>query len=153
MTKKYSLRWIDFHTNLYQSLESFLKAEELVDVTLTAGGKNFRAHKLILSICSPFFKDLFIKNPCEHPIVVLKEVEHEELYKLLQYIYHGEVHVTEEELNPFLETAEFLQIKGLASVREKNETAAAESNDQQATKEPNQPLDLEGQHNKNYRFF
>ncbi|XP_013182025.1 PREDICTED: protein bric-a-brac 2-like [Papilio xuthus] len=145
MTKKYSLRWIDFHTNLYHSLESFLKAEELVDVTLSAGGKDFHAHKLILSICSPFFKDLFIKNPCEHPIVVLKEVEHVELCKLLQYIYHGEVHVTQQELNPFLETAEFLQIKGLASVREKNETAPDESNDQEATKEPNLPLDCQSE--------
>ncbi|XP_013146072.1 PREDICTED: protein abrupt-like [Papilio polytes] len=143
MTTKFSLRWTDFHTNLNQSLEDFLNAEELVDVTLTAGGKEFRAHKLILSICSPFFKDLFIKNPCEHPTIVLNEVEHVELSKLLQFIYHGEVIVTQQELNPFLETAEFLQIKGLASIREKYETAVAESesNVKQETTEPKPTID------------
>jgi hypothetical protein len=33
--------------------------EELVDVTLSCEGKRIRAHKMLLSACSTYFRDLF----------------------------------------------------------------------------------------------
>ncbi|XP_028163099.1 uncharacterized protein LOC114354749 isoform X1 [Ostrinia furnacalis] len=122
MPEQFSLRWNDFHSNLSQSFQALLEGEDLVDVTLAAGGQYVHAHKLILSVCSPYFKELFKMNPCEHPIVILKDVAHQELRQLLQFMYRGEVHVRQQELSGFLHSAELLQVKGLTGGRERSES-------------------------------
>ena len=45
---------------------------QLTDVTLSTETKSFQAHKLILSACSPYFRNLFISNPCKNPTVFFK---------------------------------------------------------------------------------
>lgn len=59
MPEQFSLRWNDFHANMSHSFSSLLECEDLVDVTLAAGGQFLHAHKVILSVCSPYFKELF----------------------------------------------------------------------------------------------
>lgn len=66
MPEQFSLRWNDFHSNLSQSFHALLEGEDLVDVTLAAGGQYVHAHKLILSVCSPYFKELFKVRPMTH---------------------------------------------------------------------------------------
>lgn len=56
---------------------------------------------------------MFQVNPCKHPIVILKDVGHKELTAILQFMYRGEVNVSQEDFTAFLRTAELLQIKGL----------------------------------------
>ncbi|XP_069692344.1 uncharacterized protein [Periplaneta americana] len=111
--EQFSLRWNNFHSNLSAGFHALLEGEDLVDVTLAAGGQFVQAHKIVLSVCSPYFKELFKVNPCKHPIVILKDVCHKELVAILQFMYQGEVNVRQEELAAFLKTAEMLQIKGL----------------------------------------
>ncbi|XP_034254282.1 protein tramtrack, beta isoform-like isoform X4 [Thrips palmi] len=111
--EQFSLRWNNFHNNLTAGFHDLLLGEDLVDVTLAAEGKFVQAHKMVLSVCSPYFKDLFKVNPCKHPIVILKDTGYKELEALLQFMYRGEVNVRQEELTMFLKTAEMLQIKGL----------------------------------------
>ncbi|XP_014237341.1 uncharacterized protein LOC106659340 isoform X3 [Trichogramma pretiosum] len=55
----FSLVWNTFPHNLSTGLYSLLTGEQLVDVTLAAEGQILRAHKLILSVCSTYFRDLF----------------------------------------------------------------------------------------------
>ncbi|KAJ9578859.1 hypothetical protein L9F63_004918 [Diploptera punctata] len=112
-SEQFSLRWNNFHSNLTSGFHALLQGEDLVDVTLAAGGQFVQAHKIVLSVCSPYFKELFKVNPCKHPIVILKDVDHKELVAILQFMYQGEVNVRQEELATFLKTAEMLQIKGL----------------------------------------
>lgn len=57
--EQFSLVWNSFPTNLSSGLYSLLTDEHLVDVTLTAEGQILRAHKLILSVCSSYFRELF----------------------------------------------------------------------------------------------
>ncbi|XP_063227982.1 modifier of mdg4-like isoform X4 [Bacillus rossius redtenbacheri] len=111
--EQFSLRWNNFHSNLSSGFHAFLQGEDLVDVTLAAGGKFLQAHKLVLSVCSPYFKELFKVNPCKHPIVILKDVGHKELEDILEFMYRGEVNVRQDDLTEFLKTAEMLQVKGL----------------------------------------
>lgn len=111
--EQFSLRWNNFHSNLTAGFHALLQGEDLVDVTLAAAGQFVQAHKIVLSVCSPYFKELFKVNPCKHPIVILKDVGHKELVAILQFMYQGEVNVRQEELAAFLKTAEMLQIKGL----------------------------------------
>lgn len=109
----FSLRWNNFNDNMKTGFHELLRREDFVDVTIAAEGKLIQAHKMVLSICSPYFKNIFKTNPCQHPVVFLKDVTHKELSGILQFMYLGEVSVQQEELGRFLKTAEALQIKGL----------------------------------------
>ncbi|XP_028153112.1 protein tramtrack, beta isoform isoform X3 [Diabrotica virgifera virgifera] len=112
-SEQFSLCWDNFHKNMSSGMNSLLENEDLVDVTLAVQGKCLKAHKMVLSVCSPYFKELFKSNPCKHPIVFMKDVSYEALSDLLQFMYQGEVQVSQENLTTFIKTAEALQIKGL----------------------------------------
>ena len=56
----------------------------------------------------------FQSNPCQHPIVILKDVGHHEMERLLEFMYNGEVNIAQDQLAAFLRTAENLKIRGLA---------------------------------------
>jgi len=57
--EQFSLVWNSFPRNLSSGLYTLLTDEHLVDVTLAAEGQILRAHKLILSVCSTYFRELF----------------------------------------------------------------------------------------------
>ncbi|GLG92530.1 Uncharacterized protein GBIM_00207 [Gryllus bimaculatus] len=57
---------------------------------------------------------LFTINPCQHPIVILKDVKYNDLKIMVDFMYYGEVNVSQEQLPAILKTAEMLKIKGLA---------------------------------------
>ena len=44
--------------SLTNAFKSLLENEDFVDMTLSAGGKTLRAHKVVLSACSSYFKNL-----------------------------------------------------------------------------------------------
>ncbi|XP_050666892.1 protein tramtrack, beta isoform-like isoform X2 [Leptidea sinapis] len=111
--EQFSLCWNNFHTNMSAGFHGLLSRGDLVDVTLAAEGRLLQAHKLVLSVCSPYFQEMFTRNPTQHPIVFLKDVSHSALRDLLQFMYQGEVNVKQEELATFISTAEQLQVKGL----------------------------------------
>ncbi|CAH1161316.1 unnamed protein product [Phyllotreta striolata] len=112
-TEQFSLRWNNFHSNMTSGFHELLEAADMVDVTLAVDGRFLQAHKIVLSICSPFFKQMFKVNPCKHPIVILKDIGHENMKDILEFMYMGEVSVLRENLTQFLRTAELLQVKGL----------------------------------------
>ncbi|XP_045515797.1 protein tramtrack, beta isoform-like isoform X20 [Pieris brassicae] len=111
--EQFSLCWNNFHANMSAGFHGLLSRGDLVDVTLAAEGRLLQAHKLVLSVCSPYFQEMFKMNPTQHPIVFLKDVSHSALRDLLQFMYQGEVNVKQEELATFISTAEQLQVKGL----------------------------------------
>ncbi|XP_024869968.1 modifier of mdg4-like isoform X2 [Temnothorax curvispinosus] len=113
--EQFSLVWNSFPTNLSSGLYTLLTDEHLVDVTLAAEGQILRAHKLILSVCSTYFRELFKGNSCKHPIVILKDVNYRDLSAMLHFMYQGEVNIKQEDIAGFLKVAEALQIKGLTT--------------------------------------
>merc|ERR1712106_769705 len=78
------------------------------------GDNQIQAHKVILSACSPFFRNILRHNPHQHPLLYLKGVKYREVLSVLNFMYVGEVNVAQEELNSFLTVAEDLKVKGLA---------------------------------------
>ncbi|XP_011494087.1 PREDICTED: protein abrupt [Ceratosolen solmsi marchali] len=120
--QQYSLRWNDFHSSILSSFRHLRDEEDFVDVTLACDSSSFTAHKVVLSACSPYFRRLLKANPCQHPIVILRDVASSDMESLLRFMYHGEVHVGQEQLAAFLKTAQMLQVRGLADV---NSGAAA----------------------------
>ncbi|XP_039749022.1 broad-complex core protein isoforms 1/2/3/4/5-like isoform X1 [Pararge aegeria] len=122
MADQFCLRWNNFQTNIVSALDSLKCSEDLVDVTLTCEGRNIKAHKVILSACSPYFRNVFKENPCQHPVIILKDVSADDILSLLSYMYQGEVFIEESKLSSFLHTAALLQVKGLTGVTQQNES-------------------------------
>ena len=120
-SEKFCLRWNDFEGNVSHSFASIRDNSQFFDCTLTtdddeACSDSLRTHKVILSACSEFFKNILTKESmCAHPnpLIYLKGISARELKYVLDFIYHGEVNVAQDELDKFLEVAETLKIKGL----------------------------------------
>lgn len=111
---QYCLKWNNHWANLVRVFNSLRHSETFVDVTIACEGRHLKAHRLILSACSPYFKELLVSHPDKHPIIILKDVRYAELQNLIQFIYNGEVSVEQHDLPSLLCTARELQIKGLA---------------------------------------
>ena len=86
------------------------------DVTLvTDDKKTIRAHRNILSACSPVFKNILqmeINN--SHPVIYLRGIQYAEIVSILQFIYLGEAKFYEERINEFLLVSKNLEIRELS---------------------------------------
>lgn len=71
-SQNFCLKWNLHTSNLIRNLTEMVAGSLLVDVTIACDGSSIKAHKIILSACSNYFKELFLANPCKHPIVILK---------------------------------------------------------------------------------
>ncbi|KAL2713091.1 zinc finger protein chinmo isoform X2 [Vespula squamosa] len=76
-------------------------------------GVTFKAHRLILAACSKHFQELFEGMPPSPAglIVILDGTSAHNMASLLEFMYRGEVHVSQESLSSFLKAAECLQKK------------------------------------------
>ena len=113
MSEKFCLRWNDFEANVSTAFQELRDDKDFFDVTLACEDEQIQAHKVILSACSPFFRTVLKRNPHQHPLLYLKGVQYQELLSILNFMYHGEVNIAQEELNSFLAVAEELKVKGL----------------------------------------
>jgi len=111
--EKFSLKWNDFQSNISVAFQELREDKEFFDVTLACEENQVQAHKVILSACSPFFRTILKRNKHEHPLLYLKGVKYSDIVAVLNFMYHGEVNVAQEELNSFLAVAEELKVKGL----------------------------------------
>lgn len=57
--QQFCLRWNNFQANITSQFEALRDEEDFVDVTLACDGQRLKAHKVVLSACSPYFKELF----------------------------------------------------------------------------------------------
>lgn len=112
--QQFFLKWNDFQSNMVSSFKHLRDEKSFTDVTLACEGQTCKAHKMVLSACSPYFKTLLEENPSKHPIIILKDVPFSHLQSILEFMYAGEVNVSQEQLPAFLKTAERLKVKGLA---------------------------------------
>lgn len=115
-SQQFCLRWNNYQTNLTSVFDQLLQNESFVDVTLACEGHSIKAHKIVLSACSPYFQGLFIDNPCQHPTIIMRDVKWTELKSAVEFMYKGEINVSQEQIGPLLRLAEMLKIRGLADV-------------------------------------
>jgi len=114
MADQYSLNWNNYKFSMTESLKTIIQEEDFVDVTLHTEGKTLKAHKVYLSACSSYFKNVLKgTNLWQHPILFLENVPFQDLQKILEFVYYGEVQVPQKRLQSFLKSAEILKINGL----------------------------------------
>ncbi|ROT79276.1 putative zinc finger and BTB domain-containing protein 12-like isoform X2 [Penaeus vannamei] len=114
---QFCLRWNNFGTTMTAALHSLHEGGDFVDVTLAADGVQLKAHKLVLSACSPYFRDILKNNPCQHPVIILRDVPIEDLEAVLAFMYEGQVNVSQTRLHTFMKLAEALQVRGLTDTQ------------------------------------
>ena len=114
--EKFCLKWNDFQSSVTTSIRKVRNEEDLCDVTLVSDDEVMtKAHKLVLSSSSSFFKHILWKNPHQHPLLYLSGINSTDLNFVLDYIYQGEVQLFQEQLDNFLNVAKILKIDGLLS--------------------------------------
>ena len=114
MSDKFSLKWNDYQLNWNKALNELREDTEFADVTLISDDKvNFSAHRVLLSSCSNLLKFILKSNNQANPLLYLGGVNSINLGFILDYIYHGEVNLYQEQLDSFLESAQKLEVQGL----------------------------------------
>ncbi|XP_068156867.1 broad-complex core protein isoforms 1/2/3/4/5 isoform X2 [Drosophila tropicalis] len=146
MDDEFKLCWKNFQDNIASGFQNLYDRGDLVDVTLACDGKLLQAHKIVLAICSPYFQEIFTTNPCQHPIIILKDVSFNIMCELLEFMYQGVVNVKHTELQSFMKIGQLLQIKGLAT----NSTSPpGSSSSEKSTSQGTQPDDAVNNNNNN----
>ncbi|XP_023313342.1 longitudinals lacking protein, isoforms H/M/V isoform X33 [Trichogramma pretiosum] len=111
---QFCLKWHNHQSTLIRNFDTLLESGTLVDCTLAAEGRYLKAHKVVLSACSPYFEGLLSEHYDKHPVFILKDVKFVELKAMMDYMYRGEVNISQNQLTALLKAAESLQIKGLS---------------------------------------
>ena len=111
--EKLCLKWNDFQSLVQVSFEELRTGNDFTDVILACEDQSIKAHKVVLSACSPFFKKLLKTHPHPQPLIYMKGMKASSLTAIIDFLYLGEANVSHEELDSFLALAEELQLKGL----------------------------------------
>ena len=118
-TQAFCLRRSNHLTDMVDDLGEMLKDESMVDVTLSCEDGLIKAHRIILSVCSSYFKQIFARvnhSPAQYPIIIIQHMSFQDLKYIVEFMYHGEVTIPQEHLTSVLKSAELLKVKGLADM-------------------------------------
>ena len=116
--EKLCLKWNDFQNLMQVSFGELRADKDFTDVTLACEDQSIKAHKVVLSSCSPFFKKLLKTHSHPQPLIYMKGTKASTLAAIIDFLYLGEANVFQEELDNFLSLAEELQLKGFEGISE-----------------------------------
>ena len=129
MSEKFRLKWNDFDSNVSKSFGKLRNEEYLHDVTLVGDDHTqMSAHKLVLSACSEYFKEIFKRNKHSNTLMCLEGLSKQDLENLLEYMYNGEVKIYQEELDRFLSVAQRFKLEGLLKSQDNEDNGYARPN-------------------------
>ncbi len=113
-SEQFCLKWNDFSHNVNTAFKELRDNTDFTDVTLVSEGKQqIAAHRVILSASSHVFWDMLRQNQHSHPFIYMRGIKAKVLASIVDFIYHGEVNIQQEELNDFMAIAEELELEGL----------------------------------------
>ncbi|KAL9974028.1 hypothetical protein ACROYT_G020557 [Oculina patagonica] len=107
----------EFTEELIRNLNVLRKSSILCDTILRAEGKDFAAHKCVLTAASPYFRALFTTDFKENEsnLVELKEVKCAALSEVLQFMYTGEARADSSNAQDLIMLADYLILPSLRS--------------------------------------
>ena len=118
------LRWNDFESILSRSFSEMRDESDFFDVRVACFDeksvmKTLPAHRVVLSACSPVFKELLRvmgrTGDSKGPLIFLRGISYHEMEAVLDFMYNGQTKVQHTDLDAFLAAAEELKIKGLTT--------------------------------------
>ena len=113
-SSKMHLNWANFKDNIASSVAELRYCSDFTDVTLACEGRQrIEAHKVVLAASSPIFKEILTSTKTFNPLVYMRGMKTKDLVSIVDFIYHGEVNILQEDLADFLALADELQLKGL----------------------------------------
>lgn len=113
----YCLRWNNHKSNLVEILDALIKMECYVDCTIVVDEQvQFKAHRVVLAANSPYFQAILQDVPMDHCSILFPGVKEFEMRALLEYMYTGEVNVTQSQIPRIMKIAEQLEVKGLFDI-------------------------------------
>ncbi|GAB0097949.1 hypothetical protein DMENIID0001_136380 [Sergentomyia squamirostris] len=105
--------WRSHFESLGAVFPEMLTRRKFVDVTLVCEGRRIHCHRVVLAASSSYFSDLFEENPAQHPIVILpRDVKFWAIQALVEFMYKGEVSVSENGFEELVKCAGMLHIRG-----------------------------------------
>ena len=111
--EKLYLKWNDFQNIVQTSFGELRSDNDFTDVTLVCEDESIKAHKVVLTACSPFLKRLLKTHSHPQPLIYMRGVKSRDLLGIVDFIYLGEANIFQEQLDVFLSLAEELELKGL----------------------------------------
>ena len=109
------MKWKDFQQSIITAYQDLREDLDFTDMTLVCEEDHqIKAHRVILSAMSPFFKSVLKRNKHSHPMLYMRGLKAKDLEAIVDFIYHGEANIFQEDLDGFLALAEEFQLKGLA---------------------------------------
>merc|ERR1712051_150430 len=131
MDEKYDLKWKTFNEHLVEVFRDLGEEGHFADVTLVSEDQvQTKAHKVVLSACSPVLKTLLVNNPHSHPLLYLRGIKQTELQAILKFMYFGETQIFENRINDFVSVAKDLELKEISEGQDENENDAQENVEQ-----------------------
>ncbi|KAJ2942711.1 hypothetical protein O0L34_g11253 [Tuta absoluta] len=137
---QFSLSWESHKSNICSGLSTLQQNGEFVDMTLAADGHHVKVHRMVMSLVSPYLKELLNSAPCQHPVIFLNKISYTTLCAILEYVYTGEVMVGKDSLTELIDAGKELHIRGLEDMKIEIPSQAQYSQSMQAQNNEGQPL-------------
>ena len=110
--EQYNLSWHTYSEHHREMMQNMMICDDFKDVTLISDDKkSIKAHRNILSVCSPVFKKIFQMEINNHPVIYLRGIKYSEIKSILQFIYLGETKAYKDSLNDLLLIAKNFEIE------------------------------------------
>ena len=95
------LEWKKYDSTSSLAFKNLYEDTLLTDVTLACEGRQkVEGHKVILSACSNFFKEILEENP--HPLIFLQGLDFDNLVFLKNFMYLGKAQIGQENIKTFI---------------------------------------------------
>lgn len=111
--QQYVLRWNNHKSNLVDILDGLFQKKSYVDCTLHVDDMKFCVHRVVLAANSSYFQQILQDVPMDHCTILFPGVQGFEMQALLDYMYTGEVNVTQSQIPRIIQIANQLEVKGL----------------------------------------
>ena len=101
-------------------LHSLRQIRSFEDTTLVCADGRIQVHKIILSACSNWFKELLMEHQHDHSLIYFTGLTVADLGLIVKFMYEGEINIARDSINRLLSVADELGMRGLSRIQRKD---------------------------------